>query len=722
MPIDTKLASDIWDRFAYCRDNGHLDFVEKADKCDKFFAGEQWEAEDVNKLKLARRPAITINKILSTVATVLGEQIQNRSEVLFLPSSGSPHEVSEALTKVWMQIAQNNQLPWLRSDVFADGIIRSRGFYDVRLDFDDSMQGEVRIEKLNSKNVVIDPDAEEYDPDTWNDVMISKWLTKQDIEILYNKEDAEYLDGRSESDFMYGFDAIERYRDRVSGRQIDVDAYRMTEFDSSVRRRIRVIERQYKKLDNQLHFVDIETGDMRPVPEGWDDNRIAAMIEKSGGAITTTKKLVKRIRWTTVADSVVLHDDWSPFKHFTVVPYFPYFRHGKTIGLVENLLGPQEILNKVSSQELHVVNTTANSGWVVEQDSLANMSIQELEVRGAETGLVLEYKKGTANPPDKIKPNQVPTGLDRISYKTEDHIKTISGVSDSMQGFDREDVAAKAIAYKQQRGAMNLTKPLDNLERTDWLLARNVLDIVQMYYTEPRLVTITKDSITHDQEEVQVNQPDPATGQIINDLTLGEYDIVVTTTPHRATLEDAQFEQAMAMMEAGVPIPPEVLVENSRLMRRAEIIKMMTGDQESPEAQAAAELQRRGEEAEVAKAEADAQETMAKAQLSQVRAQKEAQAIQLEGQGAGDVQALRQQEIETARMQMQMELERERAMAQLELKREEMRMEMELKREQMQAEMAIKRQQAESDAVTRRVAALNQSVETGQHTTPGSGQ
>ena len=62
-----------------------------------------------------------------------------------------------------------------------------------------------------------------------------------------------------------------------------------------------------------------------------------------------------------ICDNVVLHDDWSPYKHFTVVPYFPVFVHGHTLGMVENLLDPQEILNKVSSQELHIVNTTATN-------------------------------------------------------------------------------------------------------------------------------------------------------------------------------------------------------------------------------------------------------------------------------------------------------------------------------------------------------------------------
>ena len=674
MKNDPQLAQEIWNRYQYCRDRGHFDFLVKADKCDKFFSGQQWEEKDLNLLALQRRPALTINKILSTISTVLGEQIYNRTEVLFRPANGAPAEVAEALTKVWMQISQNNQLPWVRSDVFCDGLVRSRGFYDVRLNFDDSMTGEVRIEQLNSKNVIIDPDAEEYDPDKWNDVFITKWFTNQDIELLYGKAAAEQLN-HNQSEYTYGYDSIEYARDRFAGNILN-GMYYSNHDEIGVRRNIRVVERQYKKLDKQKHFVDITTGDMRPVPPSWDDNRIAAMIEKMGGQVAVTTKLVKRNRWTVIADTVVLHDEWSPYKHFTVVPYFPYFRYGRTIGLVENLLGPQEILNKTSSQELHVINTTANSGWVVEAGSLMNMAIEELEAKGAQTGLVLEYAKG-AQPPTKIQPNQVPTGLDRLTYKAEEHIKTISGVSDSMQGFDREDVAAKAIAYKQQRGAVNLTKAMDNLERTDWILARNVLDIVQEYYTEPRLITITNESVTRETESLEVNAYDETSGQIMNDLTMGEYNIVITSTPHRASLEDSQFEQARAMMEIGIPIPPRVLIENSRLQNRADIIKQMEGDQESPEAQAAKELEMRAKQAEVGKLEADVQNTAADAQLKMAKAQKE-------------------QVTETDTAVAELELERWKMEQEFALKREQMALEMQLKREQHALDMSIKQQDAEA--------------------------
>ena len=111
------------------------------------------------------------------------------------------------------------------------------------------------------------------------------------------------------------------------------------------------------------HFVDEATGDTRLVPDNWSTAKVKKVAKKAN--IKTTKKKVKQIRWTVVCLNTVLFDEWSPYKYFTIVPYFPFFRHGKTIGIVENLISSQDLLNKTSSQELHIVNTTANSGWKV---------------------------------------------------------------------------------------------------------------------------------------------------------------------------------------------------------------------------------------------------------------------------------------------------------------------------------------------------------------------
>lgn len=694
MPADNALATEVWMRYQWLRDNGHLKYVKKAAQCEDFFAGLQWDPADLALLKAQRRPALTINKVISTIANVLGEQIYNRTDIAFKPrNEGATSKVADALTKVFMQISDNNQLPWARSDVFADGIITSRGFFDVRLDFTDSLRGEVRITQLNPKNVLIDADADEYDPDKWGDVIVTKWMSPDQIELLYSKKDADLLRGRQDSYFPYGYDSIDNDRDRFGSARAPQYGAPDDTISTNVRN-IRVIERQYKKLTKMLHFVDIETGDVRPVPPEWDEDRIAAHLSQNPN-LSTTKKLIQRIRWTVVADNIVLHDDWSPYKHFTVVPYFPYFRRGHTLGLVENLLGPQELLNKVSSQELHVVNTSANSGWKVKRGSLQNMSAAELEQRGAQTGLVMELDD--IQNAEKIQPNQTPSGLDRVSYKAEEHIDAISGVSDYMKGFAREDVSAKSVNANKQSGQANLAKVMDNMNRTDYLLARNVLDCVQEYYTEQRLLHITTDRMLNTTEQLTVNEVTPE-GMILNDLTLGEYAVVVTNQPERDTFEESQFDQAVRLrLEAGVQIPDKFIIQSSRLRDKADIISAIEGDQSSPEAQAAAALERRAREAEVASLEAEAQQKGTDAELKRAKAMKEMELAKQEAAGPENVELIKLQE--------EMKLEREKMDQEYALELEKMAREFDLKKKQMAQEMQIKREMANQQAITNRVAA-----------------
>jgi hypothetical protein len=702
MPINTALASQVWNRYCYARDHGHNDFILKADRCERFFRGDQWDRRDVEALKAQLRPALTINKIISTIGNVMGEQIYNRSEIGFRPASGADPATAEVLTKVFKQISNDNQLDWRRSDMFADGIITSRGYLDVRMDFERNLQGEVRITNLNPKNVIVDPDAEEADPDTWNEVTTTKWLTADDIAVLYSAQDAQLLRYRDQSYFPYGYDSIEATRDRFAdilalpGYAGDA-AYEMI----AMMRCLRVIERQHRVLDRQQHFIDPRSGDMRPVPDGWDRDRIALVTARFGWDVTT--RLVKRIRWTVVCDNLTLHDDWSPYQHFTVVPYFPYFRHGKTIGLAENLIGPQELLNKVSSQELHVVNSSANSGWKVKAGALVNMSLEELEAKGAQSGLVLEL--ADLDGAEKITPNSTPQGLDRISYKAEEHIKTISGITDSMQGQDREDVAAKAIQQKRAAANTNLAKPLDSLVRTDFMLARNILALVQSFYTDERILTIERAHGAGEAEQVTINQVTPE-GTVANDLTVGAYDVVVSSVPQRETLEDSQFDQAVAMRrELGMAIPDAFIIESSRLMNKKDLLKQMTDAARSPEAQASAALAQRAQQAEVDKTVAETAQKQADARFKQARTATETvkagkEAATPAGDG-GAQQAAAEMALEQHKLEAELARDAERFEFEKQLKLQEFA----LKREEMQQKMALAAQAQAAKAVADRVAA-----------------
>lgn len=635
MPVDNALAREQYERYAYARDSGHIQYIQKAEKCDNFFYGEQWDSAVENRLRRQGKPVLTINKTFATAVAIMGSYLENQVDVGFRPAKDGTDEVAQALSKVYLQISAENYLKWLRAEVAADGFITSRGFYDVRMRFDHQMRGYVDISLLNPKNVLPDADADSYDPDDWGEVFITKWLTPDEIELNYNKHDADILRQREFTEYM-GFDTVDWTRDSF-GMTHRYSVYR----DPSAfkNRRIRLLERQFRELAMVPHFVDIATGDMTAVPADFDEEKIRRVMQYANAKsdnLTIVKRKAKRIRWCVTADNIVLHNEVSPYKHFTPVPYFPVFRRGRTLGFVEHWLSPQEQLNKAESQELHIINTTANSGWKLKTGSLQNMDVEELEERGAETGLVLELTE--PNDAEKIQPNQVPTGIDRVSAKADNFIKEISGQGDSQRGLDRADVAAKAIMAKQAAGGVNLAWALFNLQRTDHLLTRNVLDLVQEYYTEERVLKITSNDLNPKSEQLTVNQVTPE-GTVVNDLTLGRYEIVITNVPARDTFEETQFDEALKLREQGVAIPDEVLIKHSHLQDKGEIAQEIArrngGGDPTQAQQQMQQLEVELKRTEVAERQARAEFSKAEAALNAARARKTAQEVMQGQDGQG---------------------------------------------------------------------------------------
>lgn len=603
---ERKTALRNWERYEYVMGRGHDKYMERARRCEDFYlgGGSQWSEED--KQALGDRPPVELNQIFPVINTAHGLQINSRMDIAYRPRADGDEESATILSKLAKQICDNNRYQWLESDAYVDGLVQQRGYLDVRLDFSDNALGEVRIDTLDPFDVMPDPDAKSYNPDKWADVIITRWMSLDDIESLYGKKkrkEVMSMPAQQEDDFGEGIAGENRakfsydYDGGFSSRFGDYD-----DTDEGALRRVQVIDRQFWRFD-MMTVAIYPTGDIRPAPTDPND---LAQVEMAGAVIT--KRPMRRVRWVVTAGrDVVLHDDWSPYQHFTVVPFFPYFRRGRTRGMVDNLLSPQEVGNKVVSQVLHILNTTANSGWVVEEDSLTNMQTDDLQQWGAKTGLTIEHKKGSA-PPQKIQPNTVPTGLDRLGQQAQFSIKEISGVSDALQGQPGAEVSGVAIQTKQAMGQMQMAPVLDALAKTRHMVAERILCLIQEYMTAPQMYRIVetdgfgKEAI----EQIPLNMPQPD-GTVLNDLTLGEYDVVVSDQPHQATFRDSQFRQALEMRQAGVALPDHILIQYSNLAKKNEILESLRGQPDPIKEAEAAHMQAKARltEAQAAKADAD---------------------------------------------------------------------------------------------------------------------
>lgn len=608
-------ARENWARYLYGKDRGHLEYQAQAARCEGMYLGGglQWRPEDKSVLDAQGRPYYEFNEVLPSVNSALGYQIQNRMDIAFRPRGGKADmDTATILNKLAKHTQDSTNLKWKETQVFSDGLIEQRGYFDVRMDFNSNMKGDVSIATLDPRDVIPDPDAKSYDPNDWGDVITSRWLLLDEIEALWGKEarDLAAVSGDDDTDFGDMDEEVERNKFGIAKGTGRYDAY-TNEKDGL--KRYRVIDRQKACMTMTKCLVFPDTGDVK-TEEDMTQEQVAAALE--GGA-KRAKRMRKRIKWIVSTYTTTLFNEWSPYDQFTIIPYFAYFRRGVTRGMVDNAIGPQEALNKAVSQNIHIINTSANSGWVVEENSLTNMSTDNLADVGAKTGLVVEFKKGSTAP-SKILPNNVPQGVDRIIDRATQALKDVT-VPDSMRGLQGSAVSGVAKQADQFASQQQLAVPLDNLAMTRNLLSRFLLKLFQRYYDSHRVFRITEtDPLTGKEVEevLEINKPD-GLGGYLNDITIGEYDVVVTEQPMQVTFENSQFEQALAMRKEGVKIPDTTVVRYSNLADKHEIMENManSGEPTDPTLEAKARLM----EAQARKTDADTTARGVEAQYSAVQ-------------------------------------------------------------------------------------------------------
>lgn len=608
------------------RRDSHHKYIAKAKRNENFYWGDggQWRKEDRKKLESAKRFVSEHNKIQKVVDTAVGQQLQNRVDMAFKPRNlGDDEAVAEVLTKVIGQICDDINYTYNESQVYEDGRIEQRGFMEFRVEFDDNMKGEIVMEVLDPRDCIPDPNGHTYKPDKWKDFIKLRWMSIDEIEEEYGKAKADKVRGRSgENDGEEDINTRNAFGDDRG----DLD-WTQDDFtdDGGVRMHL-VIDRQLVKMD---------IAEVAYYPDSGDEHLAANMSPEArakhaaNGALFT-KKAKKRIRWTVTCGDVLLHDDWSPYRSKTIIPYFPRFRRGRTQGDVDNLISPQETYNKLISQYVSVVNSTANSGWIFWEGSLVDMGKHDLAEHGASTGLVIEVKEDKKQP-EKIQPNQIPQGLDRMIERCDAEIESISGVDKAQRGLDGKERSGVALDRLMYAGGAQRAKSNDNLALTRHMAALKLLELVQDFYTERRVIMITeRDNLQQKRYvPVTINDVTPE-GRIINDLTIGEYDVVVTEMPNVATFMDSQFNQAKEMrQDMGIRIPDARIIEMSSLTKKHEIIKEMAGETTPPPPDPKIEA-----EAELARARARlvaAQEEKVKAEAVSTRVETQYSAIQTAG-------------------------------------------------------------------------------------------
>jgi hypothetical protein len=231
-----------------------------------------------------------------------------------------------------------------------------------------------------------------------------------------------------------------------------------------------------------------------------------------------------------------------------------------------------------------------------------------------------------------------------------------------MLGNEGNEIAGVVLEKKQQRGLIQMNVPFDNLRKSRALVASKIVELVQSFYTETRIVrTVNRASLDQEIEETVVNGMN-GIGEIVNDLTIGEYDVVVTTAPARDTYGDVQFAEALNLRKVGVQIPDHWVVKYSNLNDKdilAGEIQQIQGlappsEEEIEMNDYQQQIQIQASQLELEKLAVEIQEIQSQAQLNVAKAEVAVGSVQLNAQKAAMAQQAQAQKLQvdyTAKMQ-----------------------------------------------------------------------
>jgi hypothetical protein len=612
---DYTRAEETYRMYRYDRDNGHDQYIRSAEVAQRYYASEQWSPEDRMSRKAQRRPTVTVNELFETINSIEGEMAQLSTDVRYQAETGD-EQTADALNKLSLHVDRSNKLYVHDTIVRRDGMLTGRGYYEIRMDFDENMQGNVSIKSRRPQNVILPADIESVDTKEWTRVTTTEILSLNDIEELYGKERANDMKGMP---LAAWYEVEDRNLAQSLGyNQIYHSGELTLDMANPYVKQYRQLSMQYVELKEKDFFVSLDTGDMAEIPENWEREKIQYALDNLG--LGTLRRKAKTIRWRVVVNDQVVHDEDSPYKFFTIVPYLPYFIDGQTLSLFDVLRGPQDLLNKALSEEIHILSSVAASGWKVKRGSLTNHTPRELEQKGAENGLVLVLED--TDDAQKIEPSTPPAGFEGLSARAQNWVKGLAGLTPSMQGQQRADASGEGIRLQLLRAPVNLSMPLQAFHHTKHMLAERKLNLFQTFYTETRVVRVV--SGTYGQSEtVGVNMP--YGDRIVNDLTMGTYSVQILPSGSRMQAEEYAFDELVKLKELGVQVPNDLLISVSAINAKADAVQRLreanSGDL-SPEEQRARELELEQMEMEVAAARADVENKHAQTQLAYGRAKR----------------------------------------------------------------------------------------------------
>ena len=545
-------------------------FWGEADIDTKFEAGDQSLWNDIYaSLPISNNKKFNFNRIRRVVNMISGHQRRNRKSIIAIPIENADEETADQFTKVLMWATRQECVLETISEAFQGGLVTGMNLLQVWIDYrSDPVSGNIRVDNCSYNSFLMDPFFRKADLSDCNGIWKRSFLTRREcVSLLPDKaEEISDLPGGGQGSAKDG-------KFQFMPESFNYGSNNLLAYD----------EFYYRDYRTQKMLVDSETGETLE----WtapDEESLEAFLRQYP-QVTVIDQEIPTVKLAIVLEGRVFYNGPNPTgDKYPFIPVLGYYNPqmsdftSRIQGVVRGLRDAQYLYNRRRIIELDILESQINSGWVYKENALVNP--KDVFLSGQGRGLALKEDAQMTDVQQRVAP-QIPPSMIQLSELLAREVMEISGVNEELLGSATDDKAGILSMLRQGAGLTTLQVLFDNLDRSQKLLGKLMIDIIQSNFTPGKIKRIIED------------EPSP---QFYN-KAFGKYDCSVEEGLNTITQKQMQFAQMLELREAGVQISDQDLLEAATLQNKKKIIENAVkqqqemAQQQQKEAQAALEQQ-----------------------------------------------------------------------------------------------------------------------------------
>lgn len=557
-------------------------FWGEADTDLRFYLGDQTLWNDLyGNLPANRRRMFSFNRIMRIINMIEGYQRRNRKSTICVGVENSDDETADQFTKILMHIADTEKVYETISDSFHGALISGMNLLHVWVDYrEDPISGTIKVDNCPHNYFLIDPYFKKADLSDCNGLWKRTFVTKREAISLMPQYTEEILG-------LHGVD------NRDGKFQFASESY-----NYGLKNLLTYDEFWYRDYRKQKMLVDTQTGETLEW-RSQDEDRLRLFLQ-TYPTVTTIEQEVPTVRLAVVIQGRVFYDGPNPMgiDQYPFVPVFAYYEPHceyfpwRIQGVVRGLRDSQYLYNRRRIIELDILESQINSGWKYKENALVNP--KDIFLSGQGKGLAIK-EEAQMTDVEQIMPPQVPPSMIQLSELLAKEISEVSGVNEELLGSASDDKAGILSMLRQGAGLTTLQRLFDQLDRSQALLGRLMINIIQANYTPGKV------------DKILENGQHP-TAQFYN-KAFGKYNAVVEEGMNTTTQRQMNFVQLFELRQAGIPIPDEQLIEASTLQNKKKLMDSI------------AQINQARQQQQQQQTHIQMQELQARAELAHARAQ-----------------------------------------------------------------------------------------------------